>query len=142
MYNFKEVSSVNNKYIFFNNDTRQVLKVKYVPDLMHDIQKELSQFEFMYNKMNESYDILTLKIDGYKKMIESNNKLIDSNIDQPIVRRGLSEYHDNLNRYKRSLNDALLIRQGTFNAYDNDYVMKLEKILRSCMTIVNNFKCN
>ena len=111
MYDFKTVSSVNNRYIYFNDGTREVVEVKLLHEIIKDINIELNHYLFMYSKMIEVYDQLTVRIE-------------------------LSEYHDNLKHCKESIHDLSMCQSSVFSAYDYNYVAKLRKLLNQCKVFI------
>lgn len=140
MYNFKEISSVNSRYIFFKDDTRKVVDVKLLHEVIKDIKVELNHYTFMYNKMNEVYDMYTDRINQIQGTINRMNELIESNQDKPIVRRGLSEYHDTLRYNTKSLNENQLLQGGVFSAYDSNHIESLKKLCHQCIKVVNHYE--
>jgi hypothetical protein len=137
MYDFKKISSVNKRYVFFKDETRKVIDIKLLHEVIKDIKAELNHYNFMHVKMYEAYDKLTIKIEETKKVIEWNNKQIELNIDKPVVRRGLSEYHDNLRYNEQLIHDLGMAQSGVFSAYDCDYVTRLRKLCNQCKVVVN-----
>ena len=132
MYNINHISQINEKYVFFNDgvkEDRKVLNFSHILTAKEDLQEEVYHLNYMTTMINEKLDKIMTQVKQQKHLVKVAEKYIADNQNIPMVRRGMSLYHDNLNL----ASDKLFSLGGQLTGVNSlycDCLAKREKFLK------------
>ena len=95
MYDIKEVSQVNNKYIFFvfsdGTQDRKTVDINELKYLYNDVTEKMKMLDFTVKYNRDCYENAKQEVTILEKIIEGYEKYIEENKSDPMVRRGLHD---------------------------------------------------
>ena len=142
-FNFKAVSSVNNRYIHLNeNGTQSSIKTKSedVKYIQESINTELKYIEYTLNQLDSEftqYDTkIADKLDSIKSLETTINEGIENNI--PVYKRSLSHEHWLLDVSKKELENLYYNKSGILGLSHKltDTKFRYHTILRECKAVL------
>lgn len=144
MYNINNISQITNTYIFFKDETRNVVNIPYLQVARTEIIEELKYINYMNKSLDIKSETINNQLKTINKSIEILEKYIDGNQNLPIVKRGLSQQHSDLETQNKKYHDTAT-RLGATNelikdSFDSEYHYK-KLIGQIDATIQYNNRC-
>ena len=146
MYDIKEVSQVNNKYIFFvfsdGTQDRKTVDINELKYLYDDVTEKMKMLDFTVKYNRDCYEDAKQEVVRFEKIIEGYEKYIEENKSDPMVRRGLHDVCYSLTETEKKRNEILRESFGMSHAATkaSDEYWRLYKLQKQIEAVFQDVK--
>ena len=127
------IKSVNTKYIFFiNDDGKEDRKTTHYAELqaiLDDVQSDYYFYNRMLNETEKTYSRINAECEKLESSIDSLEKRIEENKDDPLVKRGLADICFSY-EYTQEKHTQVIMQLSGIRIVTSDTRNKLERIER------------
>ena len=127
------VKSVNTKYIFFINDDgkedRKTAHYTELQEILDDLQNDYYFYNRMLSETEKTYSRINAECEKLESSIDSLEKRIEENKDDPLVKRGLADICFSY-EYTQEKYTQVIMQLSGIRIVTSDTRNKLERIER------------